>query len=451
MADFKTFTFETRINQRDNSDLISYVKDYSVLYCKMLRYTWHRYKKGGKYPVKKQEFNSLLQKKFGVSKRMAGAVLSEVEGIYNSQYQLKWYELSQLKIKIDSLYKRKAQINGIIHSLKDKELSESQRKYYRGQKQRIFYINQKLNKLKQKKQDIIKVIESKRMSICFGSKRLFKAQYFLKENNFTSHKVWLEHFRKQRDNHCLFIGSKDECACNQLLQVSRRDDSVFKIQLRKNTLNREYLKGICNFKYGEQNILDTLKTHTHGISYRFKFQEGKCYLQAMVSLEKEKSSMTRKDFGAIGLDYNNGFIELAETNSIGNLIGLEHYALRFHGCGDKATSEIREVVSRIVNSALSKGRDIVIEDLDFRRKKSEIQKAKTDKGVWYNKMIHFFDYSRYTGVLENCCFRKNVGLIKVNPAYTSQVAKDKYCGLKKLVVHQGASYVIARRGQGYIN
>ena len=69
----------------------------------------------------------------------------------------------------------------------------------------------------------------------------------------------------------------------------------------------------------------------------------------------------------------------------------------------------------------------------------------------YNKMIHAFDYSRYKKSFENCCFRRNVNLVEVNPAYTSKIAKEKYCKKKKLVIHQGASFVIARKGQGFID
>ena len=66
-------------------------------------------------------------------------------------------------------------------------------------------------------------------------------------------------------------------------------------------------------------------------------------------------------------------------------------------------------------------------------------------------MIHAFDYSRYKKSFETCCFRRDVNLIKVNPAYTSKIAGQKYCKRKKLVIHQGASYVISRRGQGYVD
>ena len=286
--------------------------------------------------------------------------------------------------------------------------------------------------------------------------KTFYAQFNLKENNLTSHKVWLEHFRQARDNRSLYIGSKDEHRCNQILQltpmVNAGKGNSFAIQLRKNTKVREYVRGFCTFKYMDGLLANSLIKNDHGVTYRIVFRGRKCYLQAMVTLDKDTNDCkTRSSYGTIGLDYNNGFIELAETNETGNLVYLEHFDLKFHGTGDSATSEIRGVVSRIVNYALLTGKDIVIEDLDFRKTKSETEKAKSENGKKYNKMIHTFDYSRYKKSFENCCFRRDVNLIEVNPAYTSKIAKQKYCDKKKLVIHQGASYVIARKGQGYVD
>ena len=64
-------------------------------------------------------------------------------------------------------------------------------------------------------------------------------------------------------------------------------------------------------------------------------------------------------------------------------------------------------------------------------------------------MLHKFDYSRYQTVLENGSHRKKVEVIKANPKNTSKIGKQKYSERMKLSVHQAASYVIARRGQGY--
>lgn len=154
MITSKTYTIETRLNQRDNVGLIEYVIEYHILYGKMLRFTWHRYNNGGRFSVKKSAFNTILQNRFHVNKRLANSVISEVEGLYKALYQLKWYEFNQLSRKIKKLYKKRKTLCEKVAALKEKsrnnQLSPSALTYYHQQKEKIFYTNQKLNKLKQK-------------------------------------------------------------------------------------------------------------------------------------------------------------------------------------------------------------------------------------------------------------------------------------------------------------
>ena len=63
-------------------------------------------------------------------------------------------------------------------------------------------------------------------------------------------------------------------------------------------------------------------------------------------------------------------------------------------------------------------------------------------------MLHSLPYSRYAKILENITFNRKIELIKVNPAYTSKIAEQKFCDRMKLNIHNGASYVIARKGMG---
>lgn len=454
----KTFTVETRLNQKQNQEIIDYAREFNALYSKVLRFAWHRYNNGGHFDRKKSEFNTLLQKRFNINKRMANSVICEIQGTYNALRELKWYQFSQLKTKVRKLYKKREKLEKKVFILKEKvknnQLSLSSLRYYKRQKAKIFFTNQKINRLKQKKGNVLKELQSKDLGVCFGSKKLFCAQYHLKENQLTSHKVWLEKFRRQRDNRSLFIGSKDEFRGNQLLQltplVNSGKENSFLIQLRKNTKDKQYARGICSFQYMGGKLAKLILSQGHGVSYRIIFRGNKCYLQAMIVLEQEtEDCKTRKNFGTIGLDYNDDFIELAETNETGNLIKLKHIDLEYHETGNKAKSEIREKVSTIVDYAISVGKDIIIEDLNFKETKAETEKAKSENGKKYNKMIHAFDYSRYKKSFENCCFRRNVNLVEVNPAYTSKIAEQKYCKKKKLVIHQGASFVIARKGQGF--
>ena len=73
-------------------------------------------------------------------------------------------------------------------------------------------------------------------------------------------------------------------------------------------------------------------------------------------------------------------------------------------------------------------------------------KGNSKKGKKYNKMLHSLAYRMFLDKTEQICNRKNVGLIKVNPAWTSWIAQNKFCDKMKLNIHTGASFVIARRG-----
>ena len=64
-------------------------------------------------------------------------------------------------------------------------------------------------------------------------------------------------------------------------------------------------------------------------------------------------------------------------------------------------------------------------------------------------MLHSLAYQQFMTTVESCAYRNHVIVNKVNPAWTSWLAKKLYCPTMKLNSHVGASYVIARRGQGY--
>ena len=66
-------------------------------------------------------------------------------------------------------------------------------------------------------------------------------------------------------------------------------------------------------------------------------------------------------------------------------------------------------------------------------------------------MLHSLAYSTFMQLVENLAFRNLVYVKKVNPAWTSWIAKEKYCRPMKLNIHMVASYVIARRGQGFVD
>ncbi|HCS24552.1 MAG TPA: hypothetical protein DIU44_01365 [Acholeplasmatales bacterium] len=97
------------------------------------------------------------------------------------------------------------------------------------------------------------------------------------------------------------------------------------------------------------------------------------------------------------------------------------------------------------------GKDISIEDLKFGSKKANSIKSNQKNEKKYNKMIHTLDYSRYIFRLENKCHKMQVALNKINPYNTSLIGYEKYAKNRKMTIHQAASFVIARRYQGFID
>ncbi len=301
------------------------------------------------------------------------------------------------------------------------------------------------------RRDVVKrQIKEKQISFCFGGKKMFGKQYRLDENGYKSHEKWYHEFVKRRDSGMYYLGCGEETCGNQLLQLHVAEDGFEMVLLKdkpfresnENTNKQILLNGV-KFEYMQNELASAIENH-QPITYRMTKREKKWYLTAMFFMDKE--IQTGKGNGVFGMDYNHGFLEIAETNGSGNLVFGERIILEHHGTGSKAESELKEKLSKRVRQAHDAGKDIVVEDLDFKEKKGKTIKG---SGKAYNKMIHRFDYHRYLFWTENLCMKYGVGFQKVNPAYTSQIGKQKYAGTRKLTVHRAAALVIARRGQGY--
>ena len=462
----KTFTLETRLDRHFSNELMEYFSVFVSFYAKIYRSVWQEVMHNSISILSrknKSSYNTHLQRKFFVSRRMANSVIADVVGTYNAILELKKYELLQLDGKIDGSHKKLEKHNLGLERFKNfdiNKLSKQDRRTYKRLRFAVWQRLKRINRLKQKRNVLERNIQSGKVSICFGTKKLFKAQWFLEENGFASHEEWLKTFRQNRDKNILFLGAKDEKLCNQMFQLEKIDDS-YQIKVRKvenrhiNPNDEKYSYGMCKFRrkdfesYLSKNLENRKnKDACVSLTYRIVFRGKRIYLQVMFEYKQEDFSYTTKTFGTIGIDYNDGFMQVAETNETGNLIRLERIPLVYHSTGNRAKSEIEEKVAKVVKQAIRVGKTIVIEDLDFRETKSKTQTGKTERGKQYNRMLHKFDYSRYKETLDNCCYRNNVELIKVNPAYTSRIAKAKYCESRKLNVHAGAAFVIARRGMG---
>lgn len=450
-------TIETRLDPRTGADMIRYFDSWRSEYGKAYRFAWYHYARLSKRPSR-SAFNTQLQRTFGITKRTANSIIFDVTGRYNALLELKKTEASLLADKISTL---KDQIELLGKEVSDSallaaqnKLSEDELVLYRGKKRSLYFKKQRMKKKRDQLHQLESDIREGKFKICFGTRKLLDAQNRLHENGFHTHDQWYRMFAGRRDANIVYLGSKDETACNQMFQLTPLPDGAFCIKCRKDGMavtgkEDRYVLGACRFPYMADALRRLLSEKANGITYRVHFEGKKVYLQAILSVNYGEAMATTLSEGAIGLDYNDGFIQLAETDRHGNLVHLEKHNLAFHGTGTRAENEIRQTIAVIARYSLQTGKSIVCENLNFKRTKGKQLKGKGKKGKRYNRMTHLLDYSRYKDTLKNAAVRNQIDLIMINPAYTSRIASKKYCTPKKLNIHAGAAYVIARRGQGF--
>lgn len=431
----------TQLHEQNNKELIEYVEVARHVYAKAVRETFYCIKNSDEF--NKSSFNTYLQQTYGITKRTANSIISDAQSYINRLKGLKFYEKIQLERKIKHLE------TSVIPKLKQKRDDNSNMLKLglpvslvsqRNLRRKIVAKKQKLNRLKQKLANLTYQIETSSFKLCFGTKHLLQRDYT----------AFVEH----RDSQMSFVGSKDEPCCNQQFQLRYNSkDNQFELKLRKDFSGFKDLKGSARFVFGKvyfrhhkDKIVRILKDRNSPLSFKIIKRDNRYYLYCTFEVQLESEDfLTRSTYGTIGLDFNKGFITLSETNQYGNLIQTQVLPYRFKS-GNKTKTDLQQIVAKVVNLSLLTGKDLCIENLNFNSKKAQTE---TKQGKKYNEMIHSLAYSQFVDLVETIAYRNKVFIRKVNPAWTSWIAKQKYCPQMKLNVHVGASFVIARRGQGY--
>ena len=435
----RKFTIVAQLHEEQNHDLIDYIDSCFATYNKAKRETFHIIKRDNNF--NKSAFNTHLQTKYGVLSRTANSIILDAQGTLNALKELKQYEKSQLERKISSLettinkLEMKVADNKTMLQLHDYSISLFR---HRNLKRKLISKKNHLNHKKQKLENLQYQIEHNIYKLCFGTKHLLKR----------NHEQFIEH----RDSQLSFVGAKDETACNLMLQLSyNKQNNQFDIKLRKDfggfkDQRGSYVIGKVHFNHHKKELISILKNHNSPLSYKIIKKNRRYYLYCTFEIQRDKESfVTRSSHGVIGLDFNKGFVTLTETNQYGHMVDNDLIWYRFKQ-GNATKTDLEAVATLVKKRALSTGKDVVIEDLNFNNTKAKTI-SKTSKK--YNDMLNSFAYSKFIDIMENISYRNCIMLRKVNPAWTSWIAKEKYCPTMKLNIHIGASFVIARRGQGY--
>ena len=442
MSDVFTIITELKLNREYNQSVSKYISDYIELFNKIQRLTFHRIKnyyiKNGKITLKDRSIiYAKLKEEFNLTSRAIDAILSNMLGRFESIKELKEFERKSLERKIFNLEKELIKLKD-ERTLQRINLKNGSKNFnftkYKNLKIKIYWKQNKLNTKKQKLKNLENEIKTGKYKICFGTKELLQKNY--------------KEFVKKRDSEIYFLGRAGDNTCNNNFQVeynSKTNQFYFRIRKETDLDNDKFVYG--QFSFNNKNytklLKNLLRTKESALTYRIKIKNNRAFLQIIYNFEHNKDlCVTRNSYGVIGVDFNKGFISVSETDKYGNLINTFNINYDYSN-GNKTVNDFQCIAIKLKDYCLNVGKDLVIENLNFNKKKDALI---SKKGRKYNKMLSSLACSKFDSIITSKCVKNRIFLHKVNPAWTSWIAKKKYCDKMKLNIHSGASYVIARRG-----
>lgn len=393
------------------------------------------------------ELKSSYLVKYGITARQFNAIRVKVEGKIASIKELRKTQISGLKEQIKALETK-------ISKLQKKPLLS----LLTHQKKRRLY------RLKQRLEQLVKDQEQNKISLCFGSKKLFHAQFDLDANQYKTHEEWLKSWRHARRSEIFFLGSKDETSGNQTCTASIEEDNSLTLRIRlPNALHGKFGKYLTiphiAFSYGHQEILTSLEdcrqrqllaqvndsnysNHGQALTYRFKHDKKGWRLFVSVSLP-EPQWKTNKDKGVIGVDINTDHLALVETDRFGNPLCKKTIPLNLYGKSkEQSLALIGDACAQVVNHTEQTLKPLILEDLDFQKKKQSLRETCSPS---QSRKLSSFSYQAILTHLKSRAFSKHIEVKQVNPAFTSLIGRVKFAVRYGLSIHHAAALCIGRR------
>ena len=313
----------------------------------------------------------------------AGTSLTSLKNSYLVKYRIPARMFNSLRVSLEG------RISAVRESM-DRHIASLEARIQRAEEQIVEAIERgKLNAAHQKKRrlsiltgrlaSVLFDKASGRVRLCFGSRKLWRKQHHLEANGYSSHDDWLGDWRTARSDEFFVLGSKDETSGCQLCVATVQDDGLITLRLRlPDHLVVKHGKYLVvedvHFHNGHAQVLAALQGEEgRAISYRFK-RDGKGWRVFASVKHQPVPVVTSRRLGAIGVDVNTDHLAVSETDYSGNWLRSLTVPLVTYGKSqEQAEALIGDAVAEVVALARAVGKPLVIENLDFSKKKDQLE------------------------------------------------------------------------------
>lgn len=283
-------------------------------------------------------------------------------------------------------------------------------------------------------------LEKEHVSICFGSKKLFRAQ----NTKYEDHAAWKRVYRKARAHGMTISGRADGKFGNFVVSYDPNTH-----MLTYTSMNGQKLSFRVEFPYGQDKIDTALQKQISGeerypVAWRFEITGGSILIKCCIHVNDIQVPDNIYKVGCVGLDMNVDRIAVSTVDDNGNL--LSHKVIRFN-LNNKSSGYRAHILSNVLEDIFRYCHDkklpLAIESL------SSVDTTKMYGNKKLNKKLSEFSYRTMTMLALSKSLKYEVPIKTVNPAFTSQIGKIKYMKRYGISIHEAAAFAIARRAQGH--
>lgn len=432
-------TYQTRL-QGLSSDALSALDAYADLYGQVERTL---YAETLAKRIKPESVKSAYLKRFEITARQFNAICRNLKGKVQS---IKALNKDHIKEGEQRIKKARGVIARLERKINRAPQAVDRKKWF----QQLHQKKRRLATLESRHDKRVADQKAGNTRLCFGSKRLFRAQFNLEKSGFSSHEDWRRTWQSRRSSQFYVLGSKDETAgCQSCVATkSQTSDEGFVLRLRLpdalESQHSKFLQIPIRLEYGRDVLAQALMNGC-AINYRF-LRDDKGWRVFITTSAIAISVTSTKALGAIGVDINADHLAVSEIDHNGNPIERLRIPLCTYGKNsEQAKALIGDAVKHLMAFCNGKKKPVVIEDLDFAKKKTQLEAA--DKR--YARMLSSLSYNKVITIIKARAHDLGIEVIERNPAYTSIIGKAKFMRRYGLSSHQAAACAIARRGLNF--